>query len=100
MPEKDPLNYSLLTYVWVIALSVWAGSVSYLYKLRSGLRFSLMEFIGEIATSGFVGLLTYWLCEYADIAAPLNAVMVGISAHMGSRAIWALENIIMRRYGP
>lgn len=100
MSLKDPQNYSIFTYLWVIGLSVWAGIVSYFRKLRAGLRFSLMEFIGEVVTSGFVGLLTYWLCEYAGIEQPLNAVLVGISAHMGSRAIWALENMLMRRYGP
>ena len=100
MPEKDPQSYSILTYTWVVGLSIWAGSVSYIRKLRTGLRFSLMEFIGEVVTSGFVGLLTYWLCEYAGIEEPLTPVLVGISAHMGSRAIWALENILMRRYGP
>ncbi len=101
MPEKDPATYSMITYAWVIALAVWGGAVSYLRKVRDGIihRFMVMEFVGEIVTSGFVGILTFWLCEAANIDALITAAFVGISGHMGSRAIFMIENWAKRRYG-
>jgi hypothetical protein len=93
MPEKDPTAYSLITYVWVAALSAWGGIVGYIRKVNSGVihRYSLIEFIGELVTSAFAGILTFWLCEAAGINGLVTAALVGVSGHMGSRAIFQLE---------
>ncbi len=100
MPEKDPATYSMITYAWVIALAVWGGALTYMRKVRDGVtrRFSVMEFIGELSTSGFVGLLTFWLCEAANIDPLITAALVGISGHMGSRAIFMIETWAQRRW--
>jgi len=99
MPEKDPLSYSFLTYAWVILLSSWGGVVSFRTKLKNGVvrPFNLMELFGEMVTSGFVGVLTFFLCEAAGIEQLMSAALVGISGHMGSRAIWHLERWAERR---
>lgn len=34
MPEKDPQNYRLLTYMAFAALSLWGGVVAYLRALQ------------------------------------------------------------------
>jgi len=93
MPEKDPLNYSILTYLWVIVLASWGGAVSFYRKTRLGVArpFNLTELIGELATSAFVGLLTFWLCEAASISPLVSAMLIGVSGHMGSRAMWQFE---------
>lgn len=99
MPEKDPTNYSLITYIWVIALAAWGGVVGYIRKVNSGetSKYSLTEFIGEVTTSAFAGILTFWLCEAASISPLVSAAMVGVSGHMGSRAIYQLEIWAKRR---
>lgn len=93
MPEKDPTNYELITYVWVLGLASLGGIVSFMRKLKAGnvRAFNLMEFIGEIVTSAFVGVITFYLCEAANMSQVLTAAFVGISGHMGSRAIFMLE---------
>lgn len=94
VPEKDPLNYLPLTYLWVVGISIWAAVASYARKLKEGrARFSLAELIGEMFISGFVGVLTFWLCEAANIDQPFSAAIIGISAHMGSRSIMLMENV-------
>lgn len=94
MPHKDPATYSILTYIWVIGLSAMGGIAHYINKLNSGLsRFNLVEIFGEIFVSGFAGLMTFYLCEAAEIEYPLTAVLIGVSGHMGSRTIFILENI-------
>lgn len=93
MPEKDPLNYSMITYFWVGALAAWGGAINWMRKRRSGdtRPFNIMELIGELMTSAFAGVVTFWLCEWSGIHSLVTAAMVGISGHMGSRTIYLFE---------
>lgn len=96
MEPKDPTSFSLITYLWVMGLSVGGGLVSYMHKLQLGARrpFSIIEFIGELVTSGFTGVITFWLCTNSGISPLLTAVFVGISGHMGSRALFLIERMV------
>jgi hypothetical protein len=103
MPEKesmaDPMAYPLITYVWVFVWSAFGGIVSFIQKVKAGHArvFNLAEFVGELCTSAFVGLLTFWLCQSQGIS-PLNtAIAVSISGHMGTRALFMLEKNLERR---
>ena len=100
MPEKDPLSYTLLTYAWVFALSLFGGFAGYLRKVKAGIisRFSVHELLGELLISAFVGVMTFYLCDYAQIPGPLSAAFIGISAHMGSRAIFIFETAADRAF--
>jgi len=93
MPDKDPTTYSLVTYAWVFFLSAWGGFINFWGKVKRGdARFlNITELIGELMTSAFAGIMTFYLCEAASIDALLTAAMVGISGHMGSRAIFMFE---------
>lgn len=101
MPEKDPTNYGWITYLWVSGLAMWGGAVSFMRKRKSGQArpFNLTEFVGEIITSAFAGVLTFWLCESVGMSGLLTAAMVGVSGHMGSRAIFQLEKWAERKFG-
>lgn len=95
--EKDPVNYALATYAWVIVLASWGGIAGYIRKLRTGgTRFSLGEVIGDICISGFVGVITFYFCEASGFNQVMSAAFVGISGHMGSRGIFMLENMLTR----
>ena len=100
--EKDPTSYSILTYSWVLGLSMVGGFVSFMRKLKEGKvrAYNLTELIGEIVTAGFTGVLTFWLCEAAEIDPLVSAALVGISGHMGSRAILHLEGWFQRQLPP
>jgi hypothetical protein len=93
MNEKDPAAYDLLTYGWVLLLSVMGGVVAFLRKLREGHTrvFNLIEFIGELCTSAFTGVVTFYLCEAAQLPPVLTAALMGISGHMGSRGLFLIE---------
>lgn len=99
MPSKDPLNYSLLTYAWVMFLALFGGCASFMQKVKTGTvhRFSITEFVGELVISGFAGLMTFFLCEAGDFQPSLSAVMIGMAGHMGSRAIFLLEQWLKSR---
>ena len=93
MPEKDPSTYGLITYLWVTGLAAWGGLVNFYRKVKSGetRAFNVVELIGEIAT--------FWLCEAAQFNPLVTAALVGISGHMGSRAIYQLERWAQTRLG-
>jgi len=99
MPEKDPTNYSLLTYAWVLLLSIFGGAVSFIAKLRTGNArpWNFAEFAGELVISAFAGILTFYLCEWSNTPQILTAALVGISGHMGSRAIFKLERWVEKK---
>jgi len=101
MPQNDPSNYSLLTYAWVLILSVWGGITHYIKKVKSGAlqRFSISELVGDIFISGFIGVMTFYLCEYAHFDKMLTAFLVGISSHMGTRGLMMLEEVAAKRLG-
>jgi hypothetical protein len=98
--ERNPFDYSVLTYLWVLSLSAFGGIVNFSHKLQDGRTsvFRVTEFIGEVVTSAFAGLLTFWLCEAANIDRLLSAVMIAVSGHMGSRAIFRMERWLETRW--
>ena len=100
MPEKDPTSYSLLTYAWVFMLAILGGIVNFMHKLKAGHTrvFNFVEFIGELVTSAFAGVITFWLCENANMSPVLTAAFVGVSGHMGSRAIFMAENWLKTKF--
>jgi len=101
MPEKDPLTYAVMTYAWVLAISVWGGTAAFIRKVktRAGGHFSIAEWVGECVISGFVGIITFWLCESSGISPLLSAVLIAITAHMGSRAILMGERLLCKQIG-
>ena len=75
-----------------MALAAWGGAVSYFHNMaKHGLRFSLFRLAMDVSTSAFVGVLTYLLCQATGISEGVTAAMVGISGHMGAKALMMLE---------
>lgn len=91
--HKDPTSYSWITYVLVGFLAIWGGVVGWIRKRNAGMArpFNIMELIGELLTSAFAGILTFWLCEAAEVNPLITAALIGISGHMGSRGIFLIE---------
>jgi hypothetical protein len=103
-PGGQPLNDSdvaaLLTWLWVVGMSLLGGLVSFMRKVRAGhaRAWNFTEFIGEIATAALVGIITFNLCRWLSYPPPLSAAMVGIASHMGSRALFKLERIFDAKF--
>ena len=99
--QNTPETYPIGTLAWVIGLSIWGGVASFCHKLRNGHArpFNLAEFFGEIVISGFAGMLTFFLCEASNVPQLVTAALVGISGHMGSRAIFLIERWAMKKWG-
>jgi hypothetical protein len=96
----SPENYPLITYLWVFGMSILGGIVSFSRKVRDGhaRAWSIAEFLGEIATSAFAGIITFYLCEWSGFSNVLTASLVGIAGHMGSRAIRIIESFAEAKF--
>lgn len=99
MIPNSPENYGFLTWVWVIGLSILGGTVRTLMHINIGMTplDVLRRWAVDITVSAFIGIVTFFLCEYAHFSQLLTAAMVGISAHMGTRAIVIVEEFVYKR---
>lgn len=97
---KSPLDYSLSQYGLTLGIALLGGFVSWCAKVKKGevQMFNISSLIGEMSTSAFAGLLAFWLCEWAGLSPILTAALVGISGHMGTRAITMFEEWAARRF--
>jgi hypothetical protein len=88
MDSREPfLNSGLVTWGWVVGVSVWGGLVSYFEKKE---KFSFVSFVGHLTSASFAGLMTYLLCQYGGVPGPLTGVCCGVAAYMGTPALVAL----------
>lgn len=109
MIDKDPETASqfakvlkeALPYVTTIFLAAWGGTVSYIEDLRkNGKKFSFADWLYRIITSGFVGVLTYWIASASNLEfGPLMAFLIAVSGHMGVEAMRMFEKLRNRILG-
>ncbi|MBX3634045.1 MAG: phage holin family protein [Rubrivivax sp.] len=99
--DVHPLDIPLRDYLLVLIVSVFGGFVSWFGRVRRGevAGWSLLNAIGETATSAMAGLLVFWLAKYLNTPELLTIALVGIAGHMGGRAIALLEEWGQRRIG-
>ena len=94
--DKDPTSIGYLTYLWVFGLATLGGMVSFMQKVQAGrAKYSLLNVLAEVLRSAFVGVITFLICQYYDFNQMLTAALVGVSGHMGSKALILLEDYFM-----
>lgn len=97
-PPRDPLMYPAIAYLWVLIWSVSGGLVNFWVKFKRGAvrPFNFLELIGELFCSGFVGVLTFWICEASNVPPILQAPAIAISGHMSTRLLFWAEQMMLR----
>lgn len=89
-----------LAWFWFVLLAVWGGTANYISRVRKeGMKFSLVELIGEWSISGFAGVITALVCAEMGISVMMTYALVGISGHAGGRAMFVLENLYQVKFG-
>jgi len=102
MIEKDPTAYTWLTYAWVVGLSAWGAVVQVIRRATSSeltVRQKVKLILAEIFISTFAGMVTFMLCEWAEVDKMLAAALIAISGHMGARAIILTEKVLVKFVG-
>jgi hypothetical protein len=89
MPYNNPENW--LTATIMSGMVFLGGFVGYIQKVQAGKKFSIAGFLIEMTVSGFVGIIAFLLCRWAGFDQMLTGALVGISAHMGTRALFLID---------
>lgn len=86
----------ILSWILLIGISLWGGVASFIRKMKDGhvRAWNFTELVGELVVSGFTGVVTANLLDSMGSPAPLRYALVGIAAHMGSRALFKLEGVL------
>ena len=105
IPPRSPLSYSLREYGLILAIAMLGGFVRWYNAVRRGESavYDLRTLVGELFTSAFMGILTFWACEAMNVQPLITAAMAGMAGHAGvSGLLWAervLKRFFERRYG-
>tara|TARA_R100000152_G_C6782307_1_gene219780 strand:- start:19706 stop:20089 length:384 start_codon:yes stop_codon:yes gene_type:complete len=95
----DKLVGTGIGYLWFVLLAIWGGTVNYISRVKKGdpKKFSLVELVGEWSISGFVGVVTIYVCLELELSTYLTGALVAIAGHMGGRAIFCLEAWVLTK---
>jgi hypothetical protein len=91
---KSPEDFTILTYAWIFGLATLGGFVSFAKRVISTGKWKIGELFVEIATSAFAGVITFYLCQWADISQIGTAALVGIAGHSSSKAIAVFDQLL------
>lgn len=96
MLEKDPTTWGLATWVLALGMAFGGGAVNWYAKVKRGhtRAFNLIELIGEIFASGFVGLGVFMLLAALNQPMGVCAAASGVGGHMATRLLFAIERAI------
>lgn len=99
MPEKDPTTWGLATWLLALGMAFGGGAVNWYAKVKQGhtRAFNIIELIGEIFTSGFVGLGVFMLLAAMEQPAGICAAAAGVGGHMATRLLFAIERTVEAR---
>lgn len=102
---RSPLSYSLREYGLILAIAMLGGFVRWYNAVRRGesAAYDLRILVGELFTSAFLGILTFWACEAVGVQPLVTAALAGMAGHAGvSGLLWAervLKRFFERKYG-
>lgn len=99
MPEKDPTTWHFATWLLALAMAMGGGFVNWYAKVKvSHTRaFNLLELIGEMVTSGFVGTGVFMTLDGFGQPASLCAAGAGVGGHMAARLLFIIERLIEQK---
>jgi hypothetical protein len=80
-------------------MAIGGGLINWYAKVKQGRAriFNIVELVGEIFTSGFVGLGVFMLLAAIDQPLGLCAAASGVGGHMATRLLFALERAVERK---
>jgi len=96
MIDKDPSVWNIQDWFFVLIMPSIGGFVGWYAKVVQGTSrpFNIMELIGEMVTSGFVGVVAFMVAQDAGYTVGTSAAISGVCGHMGTRILFLIEKII------
>lgn len=94
MLDKHPEGFSWVTFLWVFAMAVFGGFVSYLSKIKTGRKWKWTDLAIELITSSFAAVIVFLLCQSTGVPELAAVALSGISARFSDRAIRCFGKIL------
>lgn len=100
--SHDPLDYPLSRYLLFALIGLMGGLVARLQYWASNERphcwkCALVRLTADLLTSGFCGILMFWIAVHFEWSGVIAAALAGICGHMGSRTLFLIERILIKR---
>ena len=97
MPNSDPTTWPAITWVIALIMSLSGGLINWISHKAGQSPFKIFEFLGELFTSGFVGIGLFMLVDSLGQPIGLSAASAGIGGHMATRFLFLVERAIEAR---
>lgn len=99
MPEKDPTTWGLATWLLALGMSAAGGVLNWYAKVKAGRTraFNIIELVGEVFTSAFVGLGAFMALDGIGQPMSVCAAAAGVAGHMATRLLFLIEQQIEER---
>ena len=99
MPYKDPTNWPWGVWLLAAGMSLAGGFINWYGRIKSGhiITFNILELIGELFTSGSVGVGVFMVLEALDQPIGICAAAAGIAGHMSTRLLFAVGQVVESR---
>jgi hypothetical protein len=99
MQVSDPTTWPAVTWAIAVSMALSGGLVNWLAHSRSVAagHFNIIELLGELFTSGFVGIGLFMLLDSLHQPLGICAASAGIGGHMATRFLFLVERIVEAR---
>jgi len=99
--QKTPIDYPVWTYAVIAGIAMLGGLVARLQYMIGHAshcwKCATVRICVEMLTSAFCGILVFWICEAVALPLLMTCALAGICGHMGSRALFLAERILVRK---
>lgn len=95
---RAPLSVPLAEYGLMLGMSILGALISWIRKVRKGEipTWSLGYLIGEMTMSAFMGLLTFWVCEWRGLPQAVTASLCGVAGLASAKLLTLAEQFAER----
>lgn len=92
--SENPVDWGYKIWFLIVGLASLGGVSNWIKKRKTGAKISIMELIGEVATSASTGIGVFMLMLSFDYPIYACAGGCAVSGHFATRILFALQNII------
>lgn len=99
MIDQDPMFWKRATWILAGGMAIMGGLVNWVGRVRRGKTqpTNIIELVGEVLTSGFVGVGVFMALNAYDQPVGLCAAGAGIGGHMATRLLYFIEEAIKQK---
>ena len=97
MPNSDPTTWPYTTWIIALVMSLSGGLINWISHKAGQHPFKIFELLGELFTSGFVGIGIFMLVDSLGQPIGFSAASAGIGGHMATRFLFLVERAIEAR---